>query len=468
MISLVFSLKSAFSATVLYLSVGMLRLPRCLRCDKVGSTVTTSVPTGLLSLLEEGGLDLSRKEPAMKDLPALDAAVKGRISRRCFDFRFIEECKEQIIESSRDQTKSALSLLRNLSFVGYYSAEVTLAICIGLLQAHNTTGLSAKDRAEILGLMAKQLTRVPEYIHDISDGIHSELNDSDKFQLSLDLANLGMLDSSAVKTVPQPQNAFDAIRLCMAFVLSPETIDTAELIQSHFIPALHLLGRPDLRDSSLANPTILRNLQIIRYALRYCYPNVYASVPDRVREFLAFACVETIVIGKLNREDMLANSVSESLIKLSVRHTKDTLKGPFRMNIEEVGKKIVWECNSRKHFYTGNSDMKKTAYYELQTRVLKGMGYSVVQIPYWHWDRLRNRKARVEYLKMSRHIVLVDSRERENLNGFHLSPIAFDASNAALRLQTDQFLGDLAFRKEAPKRSWSWSSASNLPVRVSL
>ena len=39
------------------------------------------------------------------------------------------------------------------------------------------------------------------------------------------------------------------------------------------------------------------------------------------------------------------------------------------------------------------------------------MGYRVVQVPYWQWNRIKHRKQRIEYIRMSRYYALKDLRE---------------------------------------------------------
>lgn len=47
----------------------------------------------------------------------------------------------------------------------------------------------------------------------------------------------------------------------------------------------------------------------------------------------------------------------------------------------------------------------------LQERIVKAMGYRVVQVPHWHWNKIRHRKQRIEYIRMSRYYALKDRRE---------------------------------------------------------
>jgi hypothetical protein len=195
---------------------------------------------------------------------------------------------------------------------------------------------------------------------------------------------------------------------------------------------------------------------------------VYAAVSNATKAFFASACADTTISEASTRGSPFIDSVSDCLFRLAVRHQKKCRKGPFLVDIEELGSKTIWECNSVKRFYGGGNEISKTAYYELRTRVLKGMGYNIVQVPYWHWERLRNRSARLEYSKMCRHIAFGDCRERIGAISLGETPTVFDSVGAALKTKGNEFVGENFFKKESPKRPWSWHTSDSIPVRVSL
>lgn len=404
---------------------------------------------------------------AIGDLPRAHNSVIKCIDKRIYDFRFLEPTLDRISESCRLHPSTAVSFLRSLTAVGFYNAQVSLAVVVGLLEAHRDSPLSIMNRAKLLGLMASQRLRVPQVISAISADALNCMESSYPFQSLLDLANLDMLNLSDISVLRIPENNPDLARLCMAFILSPRIMEDTRSVHSYFLPALERLASAAIRDVATGHPRISIDLRVVRYGLRYCYPDIYASVSDSVRELFAAACAENT--GSRPNEDMFVNAASDCLVKLNVRHNKFSEKGPFRLDIEETGRKIVWECNSRKRFYVGGDQLRKTAYYDLKTRILRRMGYRVVELPFFHWQRLRNRSARQDYLRMSRHTVLADARERrDTLYHDWQSPVSFDSSNASGSFQNREFLGESFFKKESPKRSWSWSSPNCLPVRVAL
>ena len=68
------------------------------------------------------------------------------------------------------------------------------------------------------------------------------------------------------------------------------------------------------------------------------------------------------------------------------------------------------------------------------------MGYRVVNIPHWHWNKLKLRKTRIEYIRMSRYLALKDTR---NL----VDKTAGEGSF---------FLSEYHYDKERPRQPWAW------------
>eukprot|EP00434_Breviolum_minutum_P023178 symbB.v1.2.020445.t4/scaffold1723.1/size104661/1 len=93
----------------------------------------------------------------------------------------------------------------------------------------------------------------------------------------------------------------------------------------------------------------------------------------------------------------------------------------------------------------------------LQERIVKAMGYRVVQVPHWHWNKIRHRKQRIEYIRMSstlgwgecgpnRYYALKDRRE--------LVPRDEEVQDVAVN-ELD-FMGEYFFRKDAPQTHFAW------------
>ena len=119
----------------------------------------------------------------------------------------------------------------------------------------------------------------------------------------------------------------------------------------------------------------------------------------------------------------------------------------------------------------GDSTQEKTAYYDLQERVMKAMGYKIVQIPHWHWSRITHTKVRSDYCQMNRHLAIQDTREgiARSESDSNRDPTRFAAREAALNHSTAfAFHGEYFFAKEQPKRAWAWHGQPSTPVKVTL
>ena len=90
--------------------------------------------------------------------------------------------------------------------------------------------------------------------------------------------------------------------------------------------------------------------------------------------------------------------------------------------------------------------MDKIATMCLQERLVKAMGYRIVQVPHWQWNKLKWKRQRVEYVRMSRYYAIKDRRE--------LAPRDEEPHDVANN--TLDHLGEYFFQKDAPASSWSW------------
>merc|ERR1712107_183034 len=74
------------------------------------------------------------------------------------------------------------------------------------------------------------------------------------------------------------------------------------------------------------------------------------------------------------------------------------------------------------------------------------MGYHVVNIPWWHWNRLKVRRTRIEYVRMSRYLALMDPRALMKNSSVDLS-----------KGEAGSYAGEYMFKREIPKAHWSWA-----------
>ncbi|CAE8581904.1 unnamed protein product, partial [Polarella glacialis] len=147
------------------------------------------------------------------------------------------------------------------------------------------------------------------------------------------------------------------------------------------------------------------------------------------------------------------------LTKLKIGHMVNVVRGPFTLDLIERDRKIVYECNHFDRFYTNS--IEKIAPMCLQERIVKAMGYKIVQVPHWQWNRIKHRRQRMEYIRMSRYYAVKDRRE--------LAPR--DEKPKDVALSDFDFLGEYFFRKDMPLASWSWfqpryDASKRIPVKA--
>merc|ERR1712232_188446 len=136
--------------------------------------------------------------------------------------------------------------------------------------------------------------------------------------------------------------------------------------------------------------------------------------------------------------------LSAVLTKMKVGHLCNVDRGPFILDIVERDRKLVYECNHFDRFYVGTTE--KIASMCLQERIVKAMGYRVVQIPHWQWNKIKHRRQRAEYMRMSRYYAIKDRRD--------FAPRDEELTDVAVN-ELDH-LGEYFFQKERPTSAWSW------------
>jgi hypothetical protein len=142
--------------------------------------------------------------------------------------------------------------------------------------------------------------------------------------------------------------------------------------------------------------------------------------------------------------------------------------GPFRVDIKERDRRIVYQCDGAERYKEGTSE--KLVKLRFQEFVMKSMGYKVVSVPHWHMERITLKKARVEYMRMSRHRAINDLRERAQQQISTSDVTLFDAEKAALEWVN---VGERFFKPEKLNRPWTWTrhklvNTTSLPTRVTL
>jgi len=186
-----------------------------------------------------------------------------------------------------------------------------------------------------------------------------------------------------------------------------------------------------------------RRLLLLRSAMRYLHHQVYKELPDDVLKLFRKAHRMEPPL-ELKESRLFVRKLSHVLTKLKIGHMTNADRGPFTFDIVERDRKVVYECNHFDRFYASSTE--KIASMCLQERIVKAMGYRVVQVPHWHWNKIRHRKQRIEYIRMSRYYALKDRRE--------LVPRDEEVQDVAVN-ELD-FMGEYFFRKDAPQTHFAW------------
>ncbi|CAE7276472.1 unnamed protein product [Symbiodinium sp. CCMP2456] len=190
-------------------------------------------------------------------------------------------------------------------------------------------------------------------------------------------------------------------------------------------------------------PSLRRRVLLLRSALRYLHREAYTQLPKAVQ--LMFRKAHRMEPEAPSKHVVLfVRKLSEALTKLKIGHVAQAVRGPFTFDIVERDRKIIYECNHFDRFYMSSTE--KIAAMCLQERIAKAMGYRVIQVPHWHWNKIKHRRQRIEYIRMSRYYALKDLRE--------LAPR--DAPVRDLAENELDYLGEYFFKKDRPSSPWSW------------
>ncbi|CAE6937079.1 unnamed protein product [Symbiodinium sp. CCMP2592] len=215
--------------------------------------------------------------------------------------------------------------------------------------------------------------------------------------------------------------------------------------EANLAKVLGLLERASaqLLQRSPWRPSLRRRVLLLRSALRYLHREAYTQLPKAAQ----------LMFRKAHRMEpeapakhvvLFVRKLSEALTKLKIGHVAQAVRGPFTFDIVERDRKIIYECNHFDRFYMASTE--KIASRCLQERVAKAMGYRVIQVPHWHWNKIKHRRQRIEYIRMSRYYALKDLRE--------LAPR--DAPVRDLAENELDYLGEYFFKKDRPSSPWSW------------
>jgi hypothetical protein len=217
-----------------------------------------------------------------------------------------------------------------------------------------------------------------------------------------------------------------------------------------------------------ANWQFLTKLGVVRFACFFFHRGqIYNRLSDGIKSSVSALCTVHDSSPTLSKS---LQRLSCTLFKENVAHTINAHAGPFIVDILERDRKIVWNLATRNQYYVGDLTGKMTAYHELKAKILRHMGYTVIQVPFWQWDKMSNKKLRSEYCRTSRHHALSDIRETTLLQSRsdNQDPAEFNAVNAAKQIKESWlYHGENVHKKQIPKQQWCWHKPI-LPLRVSI
>ena len=356
----------------------------------------------------------------------------------------------------------ALEILRLYSRAGFSDSALALAAAVAVRREVRT--LSPSDLVGACVSFSKHKTHVPNLFDEILR--HLEISSfSPKSKLSLFEAFVHLRIENKFPGQLQPR--------------VEEFNDKSGLIRLSYVNCLPVEANVNLVVEAVekfANLPIsaedlkpLEHIQLmqIRAFLRFCRRDDYSKLSKTAKDKLRALDRVTLQYPD-SKQTVLSKRASEALKKLRVAHDCNAWIGPFRVDVKERDRKIVWELASKERFIastTGAPD--RLAISRFQERVLKAMGYRFVQLPYWHWQRITLKKARVGYMKQARFQAVNDKRETKprELSDQSIDPTKFDAEAAAF-----DHCGETFLKLEQLRRPWSWNRhrPGDLPTIITL
>mmetsp|Transcript_35314 Transcript_35314/g.82460 ORF Transcript_35314/g.82460 Transcript_35314/m.82460 type:complete len:563 (+) Transcript_35314:54-1742(+) len=190
--------------------------------------------------------------------------------------------------------------------------------------------------------------------------------------------------------------------------------------------------------------SLRHQLLLLRSALRYLHREAYQEMSPELSQ--ALRAVHRLELPDPDPKPVVnfIRKLSHILTKLRIGHMVNAQRGPLLLDIVERDRKLVYECNHFDRYYNGST--QKIASMCLQERIVKAMGYRVVQVPHWQWGKIRHKRQRIEYVRMSRYYAIKDRRE--------FAPR--DEPMEDLCVNELDYQGEYFFRKDQPSSAWSW------------
>eukprot|EP00929_Paragymnodinium_shiwhaense_P095780 TRINITY_DN5705_c0_g1_i1.p1 TRINITY_DN5705_c0_g1~~TRINITY_DN5705_c0_g1_i1.p1 ORF type:complete len:551 (+),score=99.64 TRINITY_DN5705_c0_g1_i1:123-1775(+) len=258
----------------------------------------------------------------------------------------------------------------------------------------------------------------------------------------------GQLEKAAVQPGFKEMSVMSLAELAyIIFLARRDTEKLSDLIKMLEAMCAKLPGSEDVFWSTAEDaPALQRRVLLLRSAMRYLHRDAHKSLSQDAQD--AFRMVHRMEppTRVLKPTRNFIRKLSHTLTKLRIGHICEAERGAFVLDVVERDRKLVYECNHFDRFYANS--IQKIASMCLQERIVKAMGYRVVQVPHWQWIKIRHKRQRSEYIRMSRYYAIKDRRE--------FSP----REDSVDDIGENEFehLGEYFFKKELPSKHWSWFS----------
>ena len=404
-------------------------------------------------------------------ISTVNAVLENFKTLRFYDFDFIDKHQSKLLAEPAVPWESVEFLYR-LAGLGHFNSEIVLSTCANILNADGMQVMSNDDKLKLLSSLVRLRIQVSKLAEAISSSC-SNLSTEQNAKLCRLLAELGLLQPSIHEISNTPTGLMSSIdvacAICLYYTNGIRTDDLDKtLVESVSLVCHYIVQQEDVQKYLVRHPVMVRDIHTLGLVLQYVHRDLYAKLSENVLEVMAqVAYVGSAGFGEKCKPSNTkpVAQLGDILFKLKHAYTKSVNIGPYIADILERDSKVMWQWNGPTRYYS-TSKRELTAYYQLQRMVLNGMGYTVIDIPYWHWNRMRNRKVRSEYCRSSRHISLTDGREKL------IQPLMSCRDPTLFRINESPLLsaytGSIIFKKEQPKKSWSWHSPIERATRVSL
>ncbi len=393
--------------------------------------------------------------------------------------RFLNSVQKKFKDRLLGQPREWYCFLSRYTRMGYLDSSLTMQ---GLAQISESgfTNFSPLQLVGVLEIVDRQGLHVPDLALHVARQCWGHPQEASRSLIMRRLANIGVEIPSEFVESLNPTSIGDLINAAYTSILNHSNIRPTPGMDKHVLGLLkHLTSHQSLwREFLMANPHHWRDLHIIRHALIYAHTSIYDLASPLMKDSLALIC--TSLCGPLNPRrsgppaGRFVDNLSAVLLKQRVAHQKSVSLGPFNVDILERDSKIVWHCNSPNRYYTADGATKRLrSYYELQEVILRNMGYTVINIPYWQWANIRNSKTRGDYCRTNRFLALRDVRiQSPGIQAeLDVNPVLFNArTGASISPDFNNNQGETFFKKGAPRQAWVWNrpNSTNTPLRVSI